>query len=335
MSSLLSIVLIALLFPSSTEGRDSSPDALSVFSTKAKTFNVGLPSDLFKGVPETSPIRYHGGPVMPSATVYPIFYGRWNKTGIRDSDTLAGAALINKFLKLYGNGSARFAMNRAYGSGSNYAVKAAGTFDTASSYFVQGYVFGSTIVETNIKSIVTHAINKNGASAPQGTWKKTQGPDPNGIYLVMTSSEVTMPGGFCEVYCGWHTYGTVLATNRIKYSFVGNPANCPRACSAQQGKSPNNNVGVDAMISVIAHEIEEAVTDPLLNAWYDKYGEENADKCAWYWGPGVTMGNNGAYSNLELKDPATKSVYKFLVQCGWKVIAKGASPPVQVGCTMQ
>ena len=38
------------------------------------------------------------------------------------------------------------------------------------------------------------------------------------------------------------------------------------------------------MASVIAHELVEAVSDPQLNAWYDRRGYENADKCAWTFG---------------------------------------------------
>ena len=47
---------------------------------------------------------------------------------------------------------------------------------------------------------------------------------------------------------------------------------------------PNGNAAADAMISVIAHELAEAATDPLLNAWFDSAGYENADKCAWDFG---------------------------------------------------
>ena len=39
-------------------------------------------------------------------------------------------------------------------------------------------------------------------------------------------------------------------------------------------------VAIDAMLSVYAHELVEAVSDPLLNAWFDNTGYENADKCA-------------------------------------------------------
>jgi hypothetical protein len=34
------------------------------------------------------------------------------------------------------------------------------------------------------------------------------------------------------------------------------------------------------MISIVAHELVEAVSDPRVNAWLDGYGLENADKCA-------------------------------------------------------
>ena len=38
---------------------------------------------------------------------------------------------------------------------------------------------------------------------------------------------------------------------------------------------PNGNAGADGMASIIAHELEEAVTDANLNAWYDTRGYGN------------------------------------------------------------
>ena len=87
---------------------------------------------------------------------------------------------------------------------------------------------------------------------------------------MLTSQDVAESSGFCTKYCGWHTYGTISGTN-IKYAFVGNAYRCPSACEAQT-TSPNGNAGADAMASVIAHELEEMVTDPNLNAWYDTRG---------------------------------------------------------------
>ena len=66
------------------------------------------------------------------------------------------------------------------------------------------------------------------------------------------------------------------------------------------------------MVSVIAHELAEAVTDPLLNAWYDSTGAENADKCAWTFGT-VSRLSNGAMYNLVLGGK------NYLVQLNWKL----------------
>ena len=60
------------------------------------------------------------------------------------------------------------------------------------------------------------------------------------------------------------------------------------------------------MASIIAHELEEAATDPDLNAWYDSRGDENADKCAWTFGTTYTAAN-GAHGQHEARRHATTS----------------------------
>lgn len=136
--------------------------------------------------------------------------------------------------------------------------------------------------------------------------------DENGVYFVLTSADVTASSGFCTQYCGWHTYSTMSVSNTskvIKYSFVGNPDRCPSACEAQT-ISPNGNAGADGMASIIAHELEEAATDPQLNAWYDRRGYENADKCAWTFGLTFQL-PNGSYANMNLGG------LNFLIQRNW------------------
>src|SRR5439155_4099334 len=95
----------------------------------------------------------------------------------------------------------------------------------------------------------------------------------------------------------------------VKYSFVGNPDRCPSSCEAQT-TGPNGNAGADGMASIVAHELEEAVTDPLGTAWYDSSGMENADKCAWTFGSESTA-SNGAKYNMTL------GTRKFLIQQNW------------------
>lgn len=88
----------------------------------------------------------------------------------------------------------------------------------------------------------------------------------------------------------------------VRYSFVGNAKRCLNACAIQQATSPNGNPGVDAMASVTAHELVEAVTDPdPASGWVDANGYENADKCAWTFGQTQYTAPNGSFYNMILR----------------------------------
>jgi hypothetical protein len=120
---------------------------------------------------------------------------------------------------------------------------------------------------------------------------------------------VAETSGFLTQYCGWHAYSLYGSSSTpIKYAFVGNPAAGMSACSAQSS-GPNGDAKADAMVSVLAHEMEEAATDPQLNAWYDPSGGENADKCAWTFG--ATYSANGAQANMRLGQR------DYLIQRNW------------------
>jgi hypothetical protein len=68
----------------------------------------------------------------------------------------------------------------------------------------------------------------------------------------------------------------------------------------------------------MAHEIEETATDPVsltvdpyFAGWYDVFGAENADKCAYYYGPGAIPNNGRGFWNMTIgRKP-------FLVQWNW------------------
>jgi hypothetical protein len=64
------------------------------------------------------------------------------------------------------------------------------------------------------------------------------------------------------------------------------------------------------MASVIAHELSEAVTDPLLTGWYSKDGDENADKCAFTFGDTYSAAN-GSGANVQW------GARDFLIQRNW------------------
>lgn len=103
----------------------------------------------------------------------------------------------------------------------------------------------------------------------------------------------------------------------MKYAFVGDGARCLNACAAQRILSPNDNLGADAMANVIAHELEETVTDPQpRSGWADDRGQENADKCAWTFEPSYTA-PNGSFYNMELVNDDLGIDRLFYIQRNW------------------
>ena len=236
---------------------------------------------------QSNGILYHGGPVILGTTnVYYIWYGTWSANSISILMNLASSI----------GGSPYFNINTTYYNGSNAHVSNAVSFSNSNSTS-DNYSLGKNLTDANIKTIVTNAISS-------GRLPK----DTNGVYFLLTSSDVTATSGFCTQYCGWHTHGTISGSD-IKYAFIGNPDRCPSACEAQT-TSPNGNPGADGMASIIAHELEEAVTDPDLNAWYDRRGYENADKCAWTFGTTSTASNASKYN-------MTLGGMQYLIQRNW------------------
>ncbi len=231
-------------------------------------------------------ISYHGGPVLVNGVnVYYIWYGNWSAN--------SAPSVMTDFANTIG-GSPYFNINTTYYNGSNQHVMNVVKYGGAVN---DNYSRGTALSDSDVKTVVASAINSKGLPA-----------DPNGVYFVLTSKDVNETSGFCTKYCGWHAH-SAIGTTDIKYAFVGNPDRCPSACAAQSPSSPNGNAGADAMASIIAHELEEAVTDPDLNAWYDTRGRENADKCAWTFG--TTYTSNGAYANMKL------GARDFLIQQNW------------------
>lgn len=236
--------------------------------------------------PTSNGISYHGGPVILGKTnVYYIWYGNWSGN---DATTILG-----DFARNIG-GSSYYNINTTYYNGSNSHVSNA--VDLAGET-TDSYSRGTSLSDAQIQGVVSDAITSG--RVPK---------DTSAVYFVLTSKDVTASSGFCTQYCGWHTHGTIAGSD-IKYSFVGNPDRCPSACEAQT-VSPSGNPGADGMASIIAHELEEAVTDPDLNAWYDSRGYENADKCAWTFGT-TTLNPNGSKYNVTLGGR------QFLIQQNW------------------
>lgn len=240
-------------------------------------------------------IEYNGGPVMLGPhNVYFIWYGNFSG----NSALTILPDLINGF-----GGSQYFNTNTTYGDATANIANTA----TLAKQIFDNYSQGTALTQATFQGVITRALNVGGLPA-----------DPNGIYFLLTSPDVSLTTGttsFCGTYCGFHTSGT-LGTTDIKVAFVGDPATkCPfrvgvPVCSAQT-LSPNGNEGADAMANVMAHELNEAITDPHGDAWFHvDTAHENGDLCNFNFGTTFTA-LNGAHANVVL------SGRQFLIQQNW------------------
>ena len=238
-------------------------------------------------------INYNGGPVMHNSPVnlYYILYGStWSSSALTILENWAAQI----------GGTPYFNINTTYGDTVGNvpnAVNFVGTYtDTGT--------LGTSLSDANIGTLTSNAINHGfaGAPVPAGT------ADPNGLYMVLTAPGVAETSGFLTSYCGWHwsgsfvsgavTPGTIYSGYPVvKFAFIGDAAGAS-GCTAQS-PSPNGDTGADSMISVLAHELAETVSDPQGNAWYASNGQENGDLCAWIFGTTYTA-PNGSAANVNI-----------------------------------
>ncbi len=231
-------------------------------------------------------VNYNGGPVLLGTTkIYFIWYGSWDGSSI---------GILSNFASHIG-GSQYFNINTGYFDGTGASVSNSVSFaGSVNDNYSQGH---TGLSDNSIWQVVNSALTHG-----------TLPVDSNGVYFVLTSGDVGI-SGFGTGFCGYHSQNSYNNHN-IQYAFVGNPAPSQLNTCAEQIVSPNANPGADAMASVIAHELEESVTDPGLSAWYDSNGSEIADKCAWTFGA-TYRAINGSKANMSLGG------MDYLIQQDW------------------
>lgn len=230
-----------------------------------------------------------GAPIISEPNIYVIWYGGWN---LQSCSTPGGGtstpSIINDFLASLGesdwnkinttyyqiiNGKKTFVEPTAEVKGC--------TVDTGSQGLSLDADTGNQVSDVVENALTTKAL-------------KT---DPNGVYLVLTASDVNV-ADFMSTLCAYHWFYDNAQTT-VKYAFIGDASNNLSQCSPQVSNSPNGNPAADAMVSVIAHEFVEAVSDPYGTSWFDQAGFENADKCAWTYGSASRVAN-GSFANMTL-----------------------------------
>ena len=246
-------------------------------------------------------IFYHGGPVLLGGTHVVAIYWAADRIYVNGPDAGTSGAgtgdgsVVGFFLQHFA--SPYFNINSTYFDGNNNHV--------SNTVFYDHYWANNNNVPTGTQSVSDAdmmAMLDYGFDHNQITYSA------NTIYLIFTAGKVNLGGGFGSSYCAYHGYDTTQH-GRVLYAALPYDAAYPGSCNVIS-TSANGDLGADSEVNTLAHETEEATTDPLLNAWFDRRGQENADKCAWKFGSTYTAANGmPANMNLGGKD--------FLVQMNW------------------
>jgi hypothetical protein len=213
-------------------------------------------------------LSYHGGGVMNTgAVVQAIFWGTsWPSYS---GDKVSGIDLFYAGIA----GSAYLGTNTEYTDGSGNHVSTSVSYG---GHLIDGASAGSKDPGTGgVLAEVSKMITS---------------PVPNGYYAVYTD----IPRGNAG-YCAWHSWGTARGV-AVQFGFffkLDGDAGCDPGDT-----SSLHSQGLAAIANVSGHELSEAVTDPHLNAWYDRQGAENADKCAWTFN-GLEQFSNGTSWKIQ------------------------------------
>ncbi|KAJ0901474.1 putative protein EXORDIUM [Helianthus annuus] len=292
------------------------------------------PSKKFEGSSEFVKLRYHMGPVLTAnITVHIIWYGTWarsQKRIIRDfinsiSSTTVRSPSVSgwwKTVQLYTDQT-----------GSNISR----TVRLGEEKNDRLLSHGKKLTRLSVQSVIKAAVTAKTKPLPINP--------KSGIYLLLTADDVYVQD-FCQNVCGFHyfTFPSIVGYT-LPYAWIGNSGKmCPGTCAypfavpeyipgLKPVKSPNGDVGIDGMISVIGHEIAELASNPLVNAWYAGQDPvapvEIADLCEGIYG----TGGGGSYTGQMLndRDGATYNMHgirrRFLVQWVWNHVVNYCTGP--------
>ncbi|MGE5413764.1 MAG: hypothetical protein ACM3NW_06280 [Syntrophomonadaceae bacterium] len=206
----------------------------------------------------------HGGPVITSARVVSIFWG--SEWGTQSNPSTLANAMLGFF--------SQFGATGEY----NVITQYSGIQLTSlgQTYWVDTNNPPTAVSDTAIQNEVIAYFNLGNA------------PDASTIYEVFlpstsysTSGNSTSCGGPNLQYCAYHGHFS-WNNNDVKYSSMPYPS-----CGGCQWTGWTTAQNLDHFAT---HETREAVTDPDLNAWYDRRGSEADDKCAWSPSPFIDNG---------------------------------------------
>jgi len=207
---------------------------------------------------------YNGGPVQAgTANVFAIF---WEPTGNVSSRY---NSLLQQFFGDIGS-TGLYHNNTQYtqtGGGAPSNAHLAGSFVDTIAYPE------SPLLDSDIQNEVSRAQGING-------WASAV----NNVFFVFLERNQDLCFDSTLSQCASNTFCAYHSTFGTDTQYAAMPYAASFSCRATGQTEPNND-DADLTINVSSHEEIETATDPLLNAWFDRSGNEIGDKCNFTFGP--------------------------------------------------
>jgi hypothetical protein len=241
----------------------------------------------------TTNMSYHSGPTQQTLVAYTIF---WSP---HSSISSSYQTLINRYFQDIGGSSFYNVVSQYPGLADTQNVSTlGGTWIDADPYPAGKGTAIAPLSHTDISTEVARALSLNPSWNPAGLDR---------MYFVYTEPGIEScwdptvahanlsctPGVASPnpVECAYHSAVGTL-NNPVIYANMPYGETWPGVCR-DFGTSPNGDIAADAEISISSHEQFEAVTDPLLDGWFDSDSTgEIGDKCAYKYGSIMPDGHN-------------------------------------------
>jgi hypothetical protein len=305
LSTIVTIVAIAGLAISSMSWTNAqaqeNPSPLTVGSGDARIHVLPTVGGAHALAPsafaDTGPLLYNGGPIMPHVTTYAIFWIPPRlQTGASTGVSANYRPLVKRFLNDYpGHGIDNNNTQYYQSAATTTFIRNAGHFggaitDTSpypTSLCSDPATPGACLTDGQIRSEVKKIVTLKGW--PVGL---------TSMFLVFTAngegSCTSASSSVCAYtyYCAYHGH---IGTGASAIIYGNQPYADPSVCQIPGAPSPNNDPAADDEISIASHEMTEAITDPMLNAWYTAQFNEIGDLCAYNYGS--SLGWDGGNAN--------------------------------------
>ena len=261
-------------------------------------------------------LRYHGGPVMRSHTTYAIFWAPPPATMapgyqaaiaqyFADVATDSGATTnVYAVLTQYYDTTGPIAYDQRFGG---VAI--------ATEPFPQNGcpAYGGMTVclsDKQVRAQVKEVVAANGWVADE----------EHAYFLFLPRNVGTCVGGggtacaFTD-FCAYHSFAEATGGPLI---YANEPYAESKAACRLPAPGPRGSEA-DATINTASHEHREMINDPVLNAWFDRIGNEGSDKCAWRFGTLFDGTVPGTYFNQVIAGN------EYLLQKEWSNAIKGCA----------